>query len=223
LDPRTNLLTQLDDVLGEWRTLESRCGREDFGDLGDIEGMRFVTRARAVVRRVGGQRSAYVDQAEAIIAHGGFVGFVASRIVGVVDSLRADVAAGYLRDFATLIRGELFADFLEMAGHLLDEGYKDAAAVVAGSSLEAHLRQLCAKWNIDTESKSGEDPRPKKADLLNSELAKVEAYSKLDQKSITGWLDLRNRAAHGQYAEYEAGQVAIMISGVRDLVTRVPA
>jgi hypothetical protein len=110
-----------------------------------------------------------------------------------------------------------------MAQHLLDEGYEDAAAVIAGSSLEAHLKQLCQKNNIDTETTVSSRIEPKKADLINSELTKAEAYTKLDQKSITAWLDLRNKAAHGKYEEYSKEQVSIMISGIRGFLTRNPA
>jgi hypothetical protein len=101
---------------------------------------------------------------------------------GVIGSLRADVEAGYLRSHTELIHGELFADFLKMAQHLLDQGYKDAAAVIAGTSLEAHLRQLCQKAEVDTITDTGS---PKKADRLNSELAAANVYSKLDQKNVT--------------------------------------
>ena len=45
-------------------------------------------------------------------------------------------------------------------------------------------------------------------------------YSKLDQKNVTAWLDLRNKAAHGKYAEYQIEQVALMLDGVRNFVTR---
>lgn len=64
---------------------------------------------------------------------------------------------------------------------------------------------------------------PKKADLLNSELAAGNTYSKLDQKNITAWLDLRNKAAHGKYAEYTPEQVGLLIAGIRDFLTRNPA
>ena len=97
-----------------------------------------------------------------------------------------------------------------MAQHLLNEGYKDAAAVIAGSSLEAHLRQLCQKSGISTEVIGGASTTPKKADRLNSDLAAAASYSKLDQKNVTAWLDLRNKAAHGKYAEYKAPQVNLL-------------
>lgn len=223
MDLKATALAHLDDVLTEWNRLASGCHDEDFRDLGDIEGTRFITLARAAVRRFGGPSSAYVDQAEAIVGEGGYSGYVARHLVGVVDSLRADVAAGYLDGFAELIHGELFADFLEMAQHLLDEKYKDAAAVIAGSALESHLRQLCVKAGIDTNVSGSAGIRPKKAEQMNSDLAGANVYSKLDQKNVTAWLDLRNKAAHGHYSEYQSQQVALLISGVRDFLTRNPA
>lgn len=65
--------------------------------------------------------------------------------------------------------------------------------------------------------------KPKKADLLNAELAKAGGYSVLDQKNVTAWLDLRNRAAHAKYNEYTADQVALFISAVSDFIARTPA
>ncbi|HEX8372718.1 MAG TPA: hypothetical protein VF585_08060 [Chthoniobacterales bacterium] len=107
-----------------------------------------------------------------------------------------------------------------MADHLLANGYKDAAAVVAGSSLEEHLRLLAVKHGVSSKDASG---RPKKADLINAELAGELAYSKLDQKNVTAWLDLRNKAAHGHYSEYQAPQVTLLVASIRDFLTRCPA
>lgn len=42
----------------------------------------------------------------------------------------------------------------------------------------------------------------------------------LDQKNVTAWLGLRNKAAHGQYAEYNADQVRVMQSGVSEFNAR---
>ena len=116
------------------------------------------------------------------------------------------------------MRAEVFADFLEMAEHLLTEGYKDPSAVLIGGVLEEHLRALCTLHEIATTSDSS---RPKKADQLNVELTKVGVYNRLDQKSITTWLDLRNKAAHGHYDEYAQRQVQLMAQGVRDFLARV--
>ncbi len=114
---------------------------------------------------------------------------VASYVLsGVVASLQADVAAGYLDSLSDLLHGEVFADFLEMASHLSDEGYKDAAAVIAGGTLESHLRQLCQKAGVTVEQATASGMKPKKADLLNSDLASASAYTKLRRTSRRGWI-----------------------------------
>lgn len=108
-----------------------------------------------------------------------------------------------------------------MAKYLFNEGYKDPAAVIAGSSLEAHLRQLCKKNNIDltfTDSKG--EVRNKNAGRMNDDLASDSVYNKLDQKSVTAWLDFRNKAAQGKYKEYTNDQVALMIDGIHDFISR---
>ena len=53
--------------------------------------------------------------------------------------------------------------------------------------------------------------------------AKAKVYEKLDQKNVTAWLDLRNKAAHGEYEKYGGPQVGLMIAGIRDFLTRHPA
>ena len=139
-----------------------------------------------------------------------------AQVIGIAKSLRYDLSNGYLKSFEELIHGDVFADYLEMAEHLCTTGYKDAAAVIAGSTLEAHLKKLCAKFSISTTS----DLKAKKADTLNSELVKAGVYTKLDQKNVTSWLDLRNNAAHGNYNNYNKDQVALLISSVRDFIVR---
>lgn len=214
---------QLEELLKEFAELRKLSKYNDLSDLHDTNIIRFLARARAAIHRIAGKPSVYVDHCEEVIKKGGCDGFVAKQLAGIVESLRVDVPLGYLHSQRELLHGEVFGDFLEMANHLLDEGYKDAAAVIAGSSLEAHLRHLCLKAGIATDVKSGTGVFAKKADRLNSDLAAADAYQKLDQKSVTAWLDLRNKAAHGLYDQYAQAQVALLISGVRDFITRHPA
>jgi hypothetical protein len=215
------LIAQLAAVQGDLEIAKKTFDTVDLSRL-PLQGLiRLITRQRAVIHRVAGQHSVYTDQCEQISRdittpyHGKCL-----RLDGVISSLRADIEAGYLRSHEELIHRELFADFLEMSQHLLDQEYKDAAAVIAGSSLEAHLRQLCQKAGVDIETETGS---PKKADRLNNDLAAANVYSKLDHKSVTAWLDLRNKAAHGHYDQYQREQFALLLSGVRDFITRNPA
>lgn len=139
---------------------------------------------------------------------------------GILVSIKDEIEQGWLNSLRGLVSAEIFTDFIEMAEHLLSEDYKDASAVMIGSVLEEHLRQLCSKNGIDTSTiKSGKSV-PKKADLLNAELAKADVYNKLDQKNVTAWLDLRNKAAHGKYTEYTKEQVELMLQSVLDFMSR---
>lgn len=140
----------------------------------------------------------------------------ANRGLGVLRAARKDIGAGFLGRLRDLVSADVFSDFLEMAGHLLDTRYKDPAAVLAGGALEAHLRSLCNRASIALDDASG----PIKADRLNSELAKVPVYGKLDQKNVTAWLDLRNNAAHGRFDAYTQEQVGLMLQGIRDFIAR---
>ena len=55
---------------------------------------------------------------------------------GILRAAREDYANGYLFDIKQLIAAEVFDDLLEQAEHLLDAGYQEAAAVLAGAVLE---------------------------------------------------------------------------------------
>jgi hypothetical protein len=148
----------------------------------------------------------------------------ADRIVGIVRALKGDLDDGYLESFSELVRGELFESLIEMATHLLNEGYKDAAAVIAGSLIEAHLQHLCVKHGVAVNHTSADGTtRPLKAEQLNQALRKNRTYSLFDQKQITAWLDIRNSAAHGKYSDYDEGLVAKLIEWVGDFISKSPA
>lgn len=139
---------------------------------------------------------------------------------GILKAIKSEIDDGWLIDIKELISADIFADFLEMAEYLLSENYKDPAAVMVGSVLEEHLRQLCNKYNIPiTDNRDGRIS-PKKADSLNSELYKANVYNTLDQKNVTAWLDLRNKAAHGHYGTYNQVQVEGMLQSVQEFISR---
>ncbi|KQV49534.1 hypothetical protein ASC95_16185 [Pelomonas sp. Root1217] len=142
--------------------------------------------------------------------------------IAILGAIRQEIAGGWLFTVKGLVAAELFADFMSMAEHLLETGYKDPAAVMAGSVLEEHLRQLCGKHGVDVEEERDGKLVPLKADRLNAELVKKGGYNKLDQKLVTAWLEVRNNAAHGKYELYTRDHVAQMIPGVLGFMSRVP-
>ncbi|HBC3963374.1 TPA: hypothetical protein KD885_002999 [Vibrio parahaemolyticus] len=214
------LLEQLQVLIVKYEEMQKRSKHNDLSDLSKVERQSLVTRALAAVHRVSGANSTYSKEIERIMLEVPELHRHTSSIIGIVSALHDDLEAGYMNSLIDLVHADIFANLLDMAYHLHESGYKDAAAVITGSTLESHIRELCAKRKIPTVDDKG---RPAKADKLNSDLAKAEVYSKLDQKNVTAWLDLRNKAAHGSYEEYTHDQVALLISAIRDFIGRVPA
>ena len=90
-----------------------------------------------------------------------------------------------------------------MARYLVNEGFKDPAAVLIGSTLEAHLIELCKKLSIEVEKVNSKgETIIKSASVINSDLKNAEAYSSAIQKQIIAWQGIRNFAAHGDYNQY---------------------
>jgi len=211
---------QLAKVIAEYGNALARSKHNDASDVLTLTEVRDLrTRCLAAIERGAGRRSVYFETASAIEDKPSHEWNYLAAQIGIAKSLLSDIRDGYLRSLEEIVHADVFADFLEMADHLTKSGYKDAAAVIAGSTLESHLRGLCAKHEVASEV-SG---YPKRADAINADLVKAGAYSKLDQKSITAWLGLRNDAAHGNYAAYDNTQVAVLISGIRDFISRTPA
>jgi HEPN domain-containing protein len=127
---------------------------------------------------------------------------------GVLRAAKDDYESGHLYELRRLVEAEVFDDFLEQAQLLLDSGYYQAAAVVAGCVLEDGLRKLCAANRIVV------PPRPK-LDAMNTDLAKAGAFSVLVQKRITALADLRNKAAHGIWTEFTRDDVKEMVQAIR--------
>ena len=207
---------QLSEIVAAHQEIDEKYKHEPPGDV--ISGLQM--RCLAAVERVAGRQSAYYRMAQEINKEDVPFSYRMQRLVGVVRALLSDLDQNYLDSFGEIMREDVFADYLEMASHLLEKGYKDAAAVLAGSTLEVHLRNLCVKSSIETGVSGG---HPKKADRLNAELYKAGAYSNLVQKSVTAWLSLRNDAAHGHYSTFEAPQVRLLVAEIQDFVRRHPA
>lgn len=217
------IINQIDYILdqsSEFIDAKSKIPLE-FSDEDYIKEVEISTLLAATIDRLAPPGSRYRKNAHAALER--YVNDITLKIdnlIGILKALKVDYEAGHLEAIHELIHADVFADFLEMAYYLLEEGYKDPAAVFAGGVIEDQLRKLSQKNEIAAQK---EDSRPKKADRLNADLTSANVYSKLDQKNVTAWLDLRNKAAHGKYSEYSKEQVALMIQGIRDFISRYPA
>lgn len=215
------IIDQIDSVLEKCNRARQRSQYSDVSDLPENDVAELVSLLFAAIERLSPPGSSYPRNAKSYErCLTGHIAVAFPPLRGILTALRNDYESGHLQSVVELVHADMFADFLEMADHLLEQGYKDPSAVIIGSVLEEHLRKLCEKVGIPVAQSNG---TPKKADALNSELAGASVYSKLDLKNVTAWLDLRNKAAHGRYGEYTKEQVELMLQSIRDFSTRHPA
>lgn len=215
-----DILDQINGVLDRYDILRRRSQFSDCSDQPESEVTALAALMCDCIGRIAPTDSQYSKSMQKLVdAYGVTNAYIIPHLVGVLAALKIAHESGYLGTISELIHADVFADFVEMAEYLLSEGYKDPAAVIVGSVLEEHLRKLAIKNGIPVDAVG----KTKKADQLNSDLAAQAVYTKLDQKSVTSWLDLRNKAAHGKYDEYSNEQVRLQLQGIRDFMVRIPA
>ena len=216
-----DILTRVDFAISKGNTAlahrKHNSMGSDYVETGQYAGFR--SSALSVISSIFGDNHTYFKEFNRQVNNSYVYNIEAG--INILQTLRHEIEHGWLKSLKRLVTAEIFSDFLEMSKHLLDTKYKDPAAVMIGSVLEEHLRQLCIANSVDTTIVKGADIIPKKADLLNSDLTKANVYGVLEQKNVTAWLDLRNRAAHGKYSEYSIDQVELMYLGVLNFVSTI--
>ncbi|MEV7165722.1 hypothetical protein AB0N60_26780 [Streptomyces microflavus] len=213
----SKMVEQLDELIGAYADLVQKSKWDDASDL-PAESRVLMNRLESAIERLTAPDSVHRRQAQLHVKMNN--SFKLAEYVGVAQALRDDLKAGWSESFVELVHADTHSDYLDMAEELLGKGYKDPAAVVTGTSLEVHVRALCVKHGVDTELSTG---APKKADTMNADLKKAGVYGTLQQKQLTAWMDLRNKAAHGDWKEYDIQQVRLLIDGVRDFMLKYPA
>ena len=216
---RTTVLKQIDEVFARVNFLTSSSIVDNHRDMRNEAATEAVSLLTSTIERFAPLGSSYLRNAKLSQTTSYFQVAIAP-LIGVLKALRLAYEKDYLQSIQELVHADVFGDFLEMADHLLEQGYKDPAAVITGSVLEEHIRKLATNAGIAIVQGNGS---PKKADLLNSELTAAGVYTKLDQKNVIAWLDLRNKAAHGHYLEYTKDQASFMMQSVRNFISRLPA
>ncbi|MFB0562273.1 MAG: hypothetical protein ACETWM_13800 [Candidatus Lokiarchaeia archaeon] len=130
---------------------------------------------------------------------------------GILKAAKEDIEGGYLKRLETLVAADIFTDFLEMAEHLVEQGYKDPAAMLVGAVLEDGLRKIAKNNGIAL--KSRED-----IGSLNNKIVNAKIYGRIIQKKVYVWNEIRNNSDHAKFDKYTLDYVKEMLNGVRDFL-----
>ena len=219
---KESAINQLEDIILHASRLKRQFEMETGSNPSDDEIQKYITLCYSAIIRLSSSGSVYVRQIDEIVnekSNNNYKRFFGS--LGIVSALLYDIENDYLESIAESIRAEVYVDYVEMAEDLLENNYKDAAAVILGSVIEEKIRTLCTKNGINIMNDNEGVLKPKSIETLNQELYKNEVYIKTDMKAITTWMSLRNSAAHGKYDEVDKNQVQIMKMYINDFLNRV--
>ena len=180
-----------------------------FQDEGKSRVVSWVTKARNILEVALGKQGPHLHHFDETIPNGG-VNFIEHEyhiypLVGVLIGALDDLEHGFLVGQEFFIAGEVFDSILEQAKYLVQNDYKDPAAVLARVVLEDALKRIARSENIDDNQK---------ASVINDALKKKGRYSQPQWRFIQGWLDIGNSAAHGKFDQYSQDDVVKMIDDI---------
>ena len=132
--------------------------------------------------------------------------------IGILQAVLEDIEQGFIETVRQLITSEVFADLFDQAVHLSESGYKVPATSLAGAVLENGLRTTATQKGITV---TGTD----NLSSLNQKLAEKGIYSRLTQKKVQVWIDIRNKADHGHFDEINHQDVDDLIKGAQSLLS----
>lgn len=142
--------------------------------------------------------------------HGYVIHAAVGELAAVLRNLLADADAGLLASVADRARAETFDDFLDHADAYNRDKRKSEAGVIAGVVFEDALRRVCRKYGIPEKGQ--------KLDALISELASRGELTAVKAKRARAAADVRTKATHAQWAEFELSDVLATIEFTRELI-----
>jgi hypothetical protein len=149
-----------------------------------------------------------------------------ATITGLTSRLRGlkrNFEDGLFDSVPLRIERSIVSDYMGQAEALLQEGHAGQydhfpAAVLAGAVLERWLRSLCERTDppISLTKDSGD---PKTLNPLIDDLKRAGAITETRAKQLRAYAAIRNHAAHGEFDQFNRGDVEQMIAGVSALMS----
>jgi len=217
------ILDQLDAALAHWDTFRTRIDARGPGDSDEYDSQIVNSGIRLALESICPPGHPLRKDMEVTLSSRLNDYDTTAKIAAIGKTLRDAIHRNTLTTFGQVVHREMFDDFLTMADHLLSEGYKDAAAVIAGTSLESHLRQLCIQNGVSITITKQEKLINKTAGPMNNDLRSASVYDATQQKLNSAYIDIRNHAAHGNYSKYSDQDIKTMLMAVRTFLNQYPA
>jgi hypothetical protein len=170
------------------------------------------TSALNLFARTAGESSVYFRELHEMGMRDGVVN--PNILAGILTAAMADFREGFMADTKLLVSAEVFADFLAQAEVLLENDYKDAAAVVIRAVLEDGLRRVCISKGIAVKDRDG-------VHQLAEAMTKQNILTAVQFKEVEAKKEIGNKAAHGKFSEYTHADVVAFHEFVQRLLANL--
>lgn len=138
--------------------------------------------------------------------------------IGILESVRDNFELGMFDSLLIQVEAEVSADYLDQAERLLNDDVNGRyehipAAVLVGAVLEKNLRELCQRQQPPVEVIDSKGGLLTLNPLIDN-IKKAGVITELKAKQLRAWTDIRNKAAHGHFEQFNRGDVEQMVTGV---------
>lgn len=172
---------------------------------------KWLTKVRAFLRQLADagapQYAESFDRESKSVTVGVTNHGILKNVSAVFLATKEDSEAGWLVPLNALVRAEVFADELEQAAELLENGYAAPAAVIGRVVLETALKNLCVRHSVPAASLA----------RMNDELKKANVYDAIVHKRVITLSAVGNAAAHGD-PQFKPVDVEGMLTDVRRFI-----
>lgn len=129
------------------------------------------------------------------------------QIKGLLEADLDDLENGFLLGQEFIIANEVFDSVLEEAKFFIyDQKNKDIGAILLRIVLEDSIKRIAKKEGIEINGK--------KTSILNDELKSQSYFIQTTWRQNQAWLDIGNKAAHGNFDNYDLNQVENFYQGL---------
>lgn len=173
----------------------------------------WIAAARHIVQMaVVNPDNSYRKMTEDLATNGSVIeiGQTIGEIAAILSRLLEDIQAGLLSSVADRARAEVFDNFLDSVKFYLNQKHLNFAGVMAGVVFEDSIRRICRKHKIEE--------RDIKLDQLISELVKAEILSEVKAKRARVAANVRNKATHAQWDEFDKDDVMAAVQITEELI-----
>jgi len=189
---------------------EASTGQDDYVAMGQFQEWRLASLSflEGVLGLDNRYYKAFDDRVRQVWNHASTV----QEGLGILKAVKGELEWGALPNVEGLIFGEIFTDFLDMADHLMEQGFVEVIPSLVGAVLEDGLRRMARRSGIPVHDDSDT------IGSLNSKLADRSVYSNFVRKKVDFWKAVRNNADHGHFDENKDEDIRQMLAGVRDFL-----